>query len=54
MGALREALRRWLIPELPELVAAQARSLSTERERALREHLRGAVSPPISSERAPE
>lgn len=53
MRALREALRRWLVPELPELVAAQARLLSAERKRALSEHLRSAVSPPISSERAP-
>lgn len=51
MRALRDALRRWLIPELADVLAAHERLKASERERALRLHLDSALGSKIRPSR---
>jgi hypothetical protein len=51
MRWLRDALRRWVVPEIGEIRSTQERLLADERKRAIREHLRTAPNDALSERR---
>lgn len=54
MRWLREALRKWLVPEIGEIRATQERLLANERKRAIREYLRTAPDGSLTRLRTPQ